>query len=103
MLIAIENLLHSDQTTRLAQAAAGLNFSDGKATAGRFVKEGKANDQAVPSAELTAVLAAVEQALAGNTILRSAARPRAITPLILSRYSAGQTYCTHVDDAVMKG
>ena len=103
MLIAIENLLDGDQTARLARAAAGLNFSDGKATAGRFVKEVKANDQAVPSAELTAVLAAVEQALAGNAVFRSAARPRAITPLILSRYRAGQTYGTHVDDAVMKG
>ena len=103
MLIAIENLLNGDQIARLGQAAAALNFSDGKATAGRFVKDVKANDQAVPSPELTAVLTAVEHALAGNAMFQSAARPRAITPLILSRYRAGQTYGSHVDDAVMKG
>lgn len=103
MLIAIENLLTDDQAALLSGAAAALQFSDGKATAGRFAKQVKANDQAVASPELTAVLAAVEQALAGNPVFRSAARPKAITPLILSRYRAGQTYGTHVDDAMMQG
>jgi hypothetical protein len=33
----------------------------------------------------------------------AAARPKAMTPLILSRYRAGQTYGLHVDDALMGG
>lgn len=103
MLIAIENLLSPEQTVLLSKAAAALTFSDGKATAGRFVKSVKANDQAVASPELTSLFADVERALAANAVFRSAARPSAITPLILSRYRVGQTYGTHVDDAMMKG
>lgn len=103
MLIAIEGLLTPEQTALLFKAAAGLTFGDGKATAGRFVKSVKANDQAVASPELTAIFTDVEQALASNSVFRSAARPKAITPLILSRYRAGQTYGLHVDDAMMKG
>lgn len=103
MLIAIESLLTPDQTALLSKAAAALTFSDGKATAGRFVQSVKANDQAVASPELASIFAHVEQALAGNSVFRSAARPKAITPLILSRYRVGQTYGVHVDDALMKG
>ena len=103
MLIAIENLLSGAQAALLSNAAAALTFSDGKATAGRFAKEVKANDQAVASPDLTAIFAIVEQALAGNPVFRAAARPKAITPLILSRYRTGQTYGMHVDDALMKG
>ena len=103
MLIAIENLLSPAQATLLSGAAAELTFGDGSATAGRFAKMVKANDQAVACPQLTEIFTTVEQALAGNPVFRSAARPKAITPLILSRYRVGQTYGLHVDDAMMKG
>ncbi|MGB5870985.1 MAG: Fe2+-dependent dioxygenase, partial [Albidovulum sp.] len=50
-----------------------------------------------------ALQAKVGAALAANALFQSAARPRAMTPLILSRYRAGQTYGLHVDDALMGG
>jgi PKHD-type hydroxylase len=87
----------------LAEAARGLVFDDGKKTAGRHAREVKANDQAAPSPERDAILARVERALKENTLFRSAARPKAISPLILSRYRIGQTYGLHVDDALMGG
>lgn len=103
MLLVIENLLTAIEVQVLREAASGLQFDDGRKTAGRFAAEVKANDQAAPSPELAAVLAKVETALAAHALFRSAARPKALTKLILSRYRTGQTYGLHVDDAVMAG
>ncbi len=103
MLLVIDNILTRAEVASLREVATGLSFGDGKATAGRFAKEVKANDQALPGPELDAVLDKVEQALAASPMFRSAARPKALTKLILSRYRAGQTYGLHVDDALMQG
>lgn len=103
MLLVIEQLLTAIEVQVLREAASRLQFDDGRKTAGRFAAEVKANDQAAPSPELAAVLAKVETALAGNALFRSAARPKALTRLILSRYRTGQTYGLHVDDALMAG
>lgn len=103
MLLVIEQLLTAIEVQVLREAASRLQFDDGRKTAGRFAAEVKANEQAAPSPELAAVLAKVETALAGNALFRSAARPKALTRLILSRYRTGQTYGLHVDDALMAG
>lgn len=102
-MIVIENLLTPAEVAALRDMARGLSFGDGRATAGRHAREVKANDQALPSPELDAVLGKVESALAANPLFRSAARPKALTKLILSRYRQGQTYGLHVDDALMQG
>lgn len=102
-MLVIQGLIPPAEAAVLREAARELDFADGKATAGRFAREVKANDQAAPSPEREAILARVERALRENGLFRSAARPRAISPLILSRYREGQTYGLHVDDAVMGG
>ena len=38
-----------------------------------------------------------------NPLFRLAARPKSLTPLILSRYEPGMEYGSHVDDALMNG
>jgi PKHD-type hydroxylase len=101
MMLVIEGLIAPAEIAVLRDAAGALAFDDGKKTAGRFVREIKANDQAATSPERDAILVRVERALRDNALFRSAARPKALTPLILSRYREGQTYGLHVDDAVM--
>ena len=103
MMLVIQALITPVEAQVLREAATELAFDDGRKTAGRFAAAVKANDQASPSPELDAVLAKVGAALAGNTVFRSAARPKALTRLILSRYRQGQTYGLHVDDALMQG
>ncbi len=103
MLLAIDSLLSTAEAGALRASAEGLDFADGRASAGRFAREVKANDQAAPSPARDAVLAKVAKALQGHELFALAARPKAITPLILSRYRQGQTYGTHVDDALMQG
>jgi PKHD-type hydroxylase len=103
MFLAIEGLIDPATVAVLREEAAGLTFEDGAKTAGRFAREVKANDQAAASPERDAVLNMVSQALQAHPLFAAAARPKAMTPLILSRYRAGQTYGLHVDDALMGG
>lgn len=103
MFLAIDAILTPAEATALCTAAEGLVFADGRATAGRIAREIKANDQAVASADLEAIQARVTDALMAHPVFVAAARPKAMTPLILSRYQGGQSYGTHVDDALMGG
>lgn len=103
MILVLEAVLKPAEAAVLAAEAADLAFADGRATAGRHARAVKANDQALPSPARDAVLARAEAALRAHPVFASAARPRAMTPLILSRYREGQTYGLHVDDALMGG
>ncbi|MBB3711132.1 PKHD-type hydroxylase [Limimaricola variabilis] len=103
MLLAIDGLLSAPEVEALRASIDTIDFADGRASAGRYAREVKANDQAAPSPARNAVLAKVEKALGGNALFQAAARPARMTPLILSRYRQGQTYGLHVDDALMQG
>ena len=103
MFLAITGILTAPDLAALQQGAAELAFADGKATAGRIARQVKANDQATPSPARDALLAKAKAAILAHPVFAAAARPRALTPLILSRYRIGQTYGLHVDDAVMGG
>ena len=103
MFLTIPDILSPAEVAAIRAATDDLTFADGSATAGRFAKEVKANDQAAPSPALDAITAKVGAALTGHPVFASAVRPKAMTRLILSRYGQGQTYGTHVDDALMQG
>ena len=103
MMLLIDGLLSSAEVVAVRDAAATLSFGDGRATAGKHARAVKANDQALPAPALDAILAKVEATLTANPLFRSAARPKALTRLMLSRYRTGQTYGLHVDDAMMQG
>jgi PKHD-type hydroxylase len=45
--------------------------------------------------------ALIHQALARSAVFNAAVRPRHIRPMLFSRYSGGQNYGAHVDDALM--
>lgn len=103
MFLTIPDVLSKAEVAAIAAAASDLTFQDGQATAGTFAKQVKANDQAAASPERDAILAKVANSLTAHPVFASAARPRALTQLILSRYRQGQTYGSHVDDALMQG
>jgi PKHD-type hydroxylase len=103
MFLAVENVLTKAEVAAIRAAAEGMAFDDGRKTAGAIARTVKANDQAAPSDDLDAIRAKVRVALARHPVFTSAARPKALTPQILSRYRQGQTYGMHVDDALMSG
>ncbi|MCB2130732.1 MAG: Fe2+-dependent dioxygenase [Rhodobacteraceae bacterium] len=103
MIIAIDDVLTPAEVAAIRAAAEDLDFADGRETAGPIARTIKANDQARPSPELDAIRGKVAASLSQNQVFASAARPKAMTPLIVSRYRQGQTYGMHVDDALMAG
>ncbi len=86
-----------------AMAVQDALFSPGKATAGWHARERKHNLQARGEPAVQGLLARVAEALAAHPLIRSAARPRSVVRLLLSRYDTGMAYGTHVDDALMDG
>jgi PKHD-type hydroxylase len=103
MLLALNGILSPTEAQVLRQEAETAAFEDGGKTAGRFARQVKANDQAAPGPARDAILDKVRTSLMAHPVFRSAARPRLLSPLILSRYREGQTYGLHVDDALMGG
>ncbi len=46
---------------------------------------------------------AVAARILDNEVFRLAVRPKALSPLLFSRYEKGMNYGSHVDDALMDG
>lgn len=103
MFHLIDGLFDGPAIAALAEAAAALPFEDGRKTAGPLARGVKSNAQAAPTPERDAVLRRVEAALRAHPLVQSAARPKAFARLAVSRYSGGQAYGLHVDDALMGG
>ncbi len=45
----------------------------------------------------------IAERILGNEVFRLAVRPKALSPLLFSRYEKGMHYGSHVDDALMDG
>lgn len=103
MFIVIGDVLDRHEVAAIKEAAAKLEFQDGKATAGRYARDVKYNEQAKPSSQLEAVLEKVRDKLNRNEVFRSAARPRRFARMLISRYTPGMEFGLHVDDPIMKG
>jgi PKHD-type hydroxylase len=103
MILVLDRVLERSELSAMRLSAERLEFGDGKSTAGRYARSVKANAQAVSSPDLEAIETKVMRKLAANPVFQSAARPRAMSKLIVSRYRIGQTYGLHVDDALMSG
>jgi PKHD-type hydroxylase len=104
MLLCISDVLDTAElkngvVAKLNQA----KFVDGKLTAGWHARMVKHNTQLQDDG--TGVVQELQQcvmaALERNALFKMAARPKAIRPLLFSRYEAGMNYDTHVDNALM--
>ena len=79
-------------------------FIDGRATAGFAARTVKSNQQAAGSdRSLETIRKLVAERILGNEVFRLAVRPKALSPLLFSRYETGMHYGSHVDDALMDG
>jgi PKHD-type hydroxylase len=104
MQIVIGNVLAADEVENVRSVLKGAHFIDGRATAGFAAQSVKNNRQAEGSdRSLTTIRKLVAERILGNDVFRLAVRPKALTPLLFSRYEQGMHYGSHVDDAVMEG
>lgn len=103
MILVIDKMLDEHEAAATFEAAAALDFEDGRKTAGRYARERKHNEQAVDNAARNAVLEKVRSKLLENDLVQSAARPRRFARMAVSRYTLGMNYGFHTDDAIMDG
>jgi PKHD-type hydroxylase len=104
MFTIVADVLDGTETAAARETLGKVAFSDGRATAGWHARLVKNNLQAASADVAVAVLKeSIAAKIAANPIFRAVARPKSLTPLILSRYEPGMAYGSHVDDALMNG
>jgi PKHD-type hydroxylase len=104
MMLCIADVLDKEETAAIRSEVELLNFVDGRATAGWAARLVKDNEQAdADDNQLKALRARIAEKILDNELFQLAVRPKALTPLMISRYKPGKQYGTHVDDALMRG
>lgn len=101
MLLPIPDVLTADQVRACRARLDAADWVDGKVTAGYQSAVAKDNAQLPEDSPVSAELRAlVLDALARSATFFSAALPRRIYPPLFNRYSGGQSFGMHVDNAV---
>ncbi|VXD25431.1 putative enzyme [Planktothrix serta PCC 8927] len=102
MIFCIADILTPEELETTSTLLQKAEFIDGKTTAGRYVKAVKNNQQIKTDSEITSDLRSIVlEALKRNELFQIAARPKAIRPIIFSRYDLGMYYGSHFDNAIM--
>ena len=101
MLLHIPNVLSRDQVSEYRRLLDAAEWIDGRVTAGHQSAKAKDNEQLPEEAPLAkqlgqAILAALER----HPLFISAALPAKIFPPLFNRYSGGQAFGVHVDNAI---
>jgi len=101
MLIVIPEVFTKAQVRELRAALDGAEWVDGKVTAGHQSAQAKQNSQ-IPEGHPVAqkVGDQILKALGSHPLFRSAALPLKVFPPLFNRYAGGQTFGTHVDNAI---
>ncbi len=101
MLLAIPNVLTSEQVAEGRRILDAAEWIDGRDTAGHQGARVKNNQQLPlrsPAVEQLGQM--ILKALANAPLFMSAALPARILPPMFNRYGVGQTFGTHVDGAI---
>lgn len=102
MQVIIANILPANEVETVVATLQNAQFADGKATAGFAARTVKNNQQAEGAdRSLATVRELIAQRILANETFQLAARPKALSPLLLARYEPGMQYGSHVDDALM--
>ena len=101
MLIVVPEIFSKAKVREIRVLLDGAEWVDGKVTAGHQSAQTKFNSQ-IPEAHPVAkqVGEMILQALGSNPLFRSAALPLRVFPPLFNRYGGGQTFGTHVDNAI---
>lgn len=101
MLLPIPELLNPDQLAQARQILNQADWIDGRATAGHQSARAKDNLQLPENSPAARQLGEmVLAALGQNALFISAALPRRVFPPLFNRYQGGQSFGTHVDNAI---
>jgi PKHD-type hydroxylase len=101
MLLPIPGILTADQVAHARRTLEAAEWVDGRVTAGHQSAKAKDNAQ-IPENHPAAreVGEMILAALGQNALFISAALPSRVFPPLFNRYSGGQAFGTHVDNAI---
>lgn len=101
MLIRIPDVLAPEQVVKACQILDKAEWIDGKVTAGHQSSKAKDNMQLPEGSPAARELGdMILGALSRNALFLSAAVPLRVFPPLFNRYSGGQSFGTHVDNAI---
>ena len=103
MNLCIANVVSPSLLERLKPVLARAQFTDGRETAGWHARLVKNNQQMADGDEALTIRVKLMDVLKQNEVFRAAVLPKVFRPLLFSRYQAGMSYGTHIDDAIMGG
>jgi PKHD-type hydroxylase len=101
MLLTIPDVFSAEQVQQIRRRLDAADWVDGRVTAGYQSAVTKDNSQ-IPEGHPVAVEVGelILQALGQNPLFVSAALPVKVFPPLFNRYSGGQSFGTHVDNAI---
>lgn len=102
MIITLPELITTEELAQLQRLIGGVQFVDGTTTAGELLHKAKSNQQ-IPwnHPVMSQVNALVMRALGRCDAFMSAAQPRRLASMLVSRYQPGMAYGMHVDAPIM--
>jgi PKHD-type hydroxylase len=103
MLLTVPDVLNAEQVAQARQVLEQAPWVDGKVTAGHQSSRAKDNMQIPeghPAAQQLGDM--ILAALGSNPLFLAAALPQVIFPPLFNRYSGGQSFGTHVDNAIRR-
>ncbi len=101
MLLCLPDILSPDEVAEIRAILDAADWQDGRHTAGPQSAEIKRNAQIpLDSPILPEVQTRLLRALGSNPLWLSAVLPLHILPPMFNRYEGGQTFGTHVDNAI---
>jgi len=103
LIITIADVIGQSELSDIRSVLGSIRFEDGRQTAGWSARLVKDNEQARAGASLRLLQERVAKALASNEVFDAAVRPKALTPLLFSRYRESQQYGSHIDNPLMDG
>ncbi|MBI4850195.1 MAG: Fe2+-dependent dioxygenase [Acidobacteria bacterium] len=101
MLLTIPEVLNSDELAQAKEFLAKADWVDGRVTAGHQSARAKNNQQIPENHKVAKKLGEmILSALGKNALFISAALPAKVFPPLFNRYQGGQSFGTHIDNAI---
>lgn len=101
MLLPVPEVLTPEQVTQARQILNQADWVDGRVTAGHQSSQVKDNMQLPENSPAARQIGEmILTALGQNALFISAALPRRVFPPLFNRYQGGQSFGTHVDNAI---
>jgi PKHD-type hydroxylase len=101
MLISIPDVLTAEQVAQARGLLDSAEWIDGKVTAGYQSARAKDNMQIAEGSPVAKQVGEmILTALSRNALFMSSALPKTVFPPLFNRYAGGQSFGTHVDNAI---